>query len=62
MVRDLNEQLGMTPQGTRKRLESLVDKGYLTSRKVGGSAKVYWLTDEGKELASTAASGDYSAQ
>ena len=50
---ELTEQIDMTQQGVNKRLKSLVDAGYLESRKVGGAARVYWITPSGRKIAAT---------
>lgn len=49
-ARDVNEELGLEPDSARERLKSLVEEGYLGSKKAGSSALVFWLTDEGKRL------------
>lgn len=48
--RDLNEELGLTPDGARERMKSLVEEGYLRQKKPGSSAIVFWLSDEGRDL------------
>lgn len=45
---DIYEKLGMTQRGAQNRLETLVEEGYLESKDVGARAKVYWLTDRGR--------------
>lgn len=51
---DLVDELGVTRTAVNKRLATLVEEGLLESRKVGASAKIYWLTDEGREVAAQA--------
>ncbi|WP_277552321.1 MarR family transcriptional regulator [Halobaculum limi] len=51
---ELTDQIEMTQQGVNKRLKSLVEAGYLESRKVGGAARVYWITPAGRKLAAPA--------
>lgn len=48
-VSRLEDEIDMTRQGIYSRLESLQEEGYLQSMNVGASAKVWWLTDTGKE-------------
>jgi len=48
-VSRLTEEIDMTRQGIYNRLEALEDDGYLDSMTVGASAKVWWLTDAGKQ-------------
>lgn len=35
--------------GIRGRLEDLESKGWLKSRKVGSRARIWWVTDQGRE-------------
>lgn len=49
-ARDINGELGLEPDSARERLKSLVEEGYLDMKKPGGSALVFWMTDEGREL------------
>lgn len=51
---DLVDALDMTRQGVYSRLNNLEDDGYLRSKKVGGAARVYWLTHAGRKLAADA--------
>lgn len=46
---DVAERSGLKQSGSNKRLQDLVDRGYLHEKKVGARAKVYWLSDEGRE-------------
>lgn len=48
---DLAERLEMSSAGVNKRLDALVEEGYLHERKVGGRAIVYWLTEKGETTA-----------
>lgn len=52
---ELSERLSYTRQGINNRLNELVEKGLLKRREVGARAVVYWLTDEGKEMAASRA-------
>lgn len=47
---DIHEDLDMSPRGMGKRLNAMVDDNYLNSKTVGSSAKVYWLSDKGRQL------------
>lgn len=51
---ELADSLEMTNSGVNKRLDDLVDEGYIKQKTVGARAKVYWLTEKGKEKASEA--------
>jgi len=54
-ARDINDKLGLEPDSARERLKSLVDEGYLGSKKAGSSALVFWLTEKGRaELSESA--------
>lgn len=46
---ELAEKLEMNQSGVYKRLNDLVDQGLVKERKVGASAKVYWLSEDGRE-------------
>lgn len=48
---ELAELLDMTQQGAYSRLRSLQDSGFVDSRKVGANARVWWVTDPGKQKA-----------
>lgn len=51
---ELADELDISPQAVNKRLAALEDSKYIDSKKVGAAAKVYWLTETGKqEVAST---------
>lgn len=45
---DVHETLDMTRAGARKRMDRLVEDGYLESKTIGAAGKVYWLTDAGR--------------
>lgn len=47
---DLAEKLGMTQQGAYSRLKQFENSGLVRSKLVGANARVWWLTDEGKEI------------
>jgi DNA-binding MarR family transcriptional regulator len=46
---EITEQLPVSNQAVNKRLNRFERDGLVHSKKVGASAKIYWLTDEGKE-------------
>jgi predicted transcriptional regulator len=48
-VSDIHEEMDMTKRGAQERLKTLVDDGYLASKKVGSSGLVFWLTPKGRE-------------
>lgn len=50
--KDIHEDLGLTSDGARERMNSLAEEGYLEKKKVGSSAVVYWFTDTGRDLLS----------
>ncbi|WP_225935466.1 helix-turn-helix domain-containing protein [Halobaculum magnesiiphilum] len=45
---ELAEALDMSQQGAYNRLSSLEENGFVRSRKVGASARVWWITDTGR--------------
>jgi predicted transcriptional regulator len=47
------EQTDMTRENANYRLTNLVDDGALESMQVGAAAKVYWLTDTGRQIAAS---------
>jgi DNA-binding Lrp family transcriptional regulator len=47
------ERADMTTENANYRLKSLVDDGALESMRVGAAAKVYWLTDTGRQIAAS---------
>jgi len=49
-ARDINEELDLSPDGARERMNALVKDGYLEKKHVGASAVVYWFTDKGRDL------------
>ncbi len=49
-VADIYEEMEMTQRGAQERLKSLVEEGYLESKKVGSSGLVFWLTTDGRKL------------
>jgi DNA-binding MarR family transcriptional regulator len=49
-ARDIHDDIGLQPASALKRLNRLVDEGYLRKKKVGSSAAVYWISDEGRDL------------
>ena len=46
---DIHEELDLTQRGAQGRLKSLVEEGYLESKKVGSSGLVFWLTPKGRQ-------------
>jgi len=46
---DIHEELELTQRGAQGRLKSLVEEGYLESKKVGSSGLVFWLTPKGRQ-------------
>ena len=48
-AKDVNEKLGLSPDGALDRLQKLTNQGYFRSKDVGSSATVFWLTDKGRE-------------
>jgi predicted transcriptional regulator len=48
-VSRLEDEIDMTRQGIYSRLEDLREDGYLESMTVGASAKVWWLTEDGRQ-------------
>lgn len=50
---ELAEEIDMTQQGAYSRLESLEDKGLVRSKKVGSRARVWWMTDSGRQQLAT---------
>lgn len=48
-VSRLEEEIDITRQGIYNRLEDLTNEGYLESMTVGASAKVFWLTEQGRQ-------------
>lgn len=47
-AQELSNHVDYTPDGIRRRLHTLHDKGLVTKREVGANAVVWWLTDEGR--------------
>jgi len=45
---DVADDLGLSFDGARRRLQSIVDDQFLKSKQVGASETVYWLTDSGR--------------
>jgi predicted ArsR family transcriptional regulator len=45
----LADALDMSQQAAYSRLETFEDRGWVRSKKVGSAAKVYWLTQEGRD-------------
>lgn len=46
---EITDHVDMTQAAVNKRLQQLVNDGYLNSRKVGAAARVYWITEEGRK-------------
>lgn len=51
---ELADRVGMTGSAVNKRLDDLVTRGFVNKKQVGARAVVYWLTDDGRELAADA--------
>jgi len=49
---ELSEAVDMSVSGINKRLDMLVDDGFLHEKQVGANAIVYWLTEEGRQRVS----------
>lgn len=45
---DIHDNIGLSKAGARERLKKLADEGLLGKKRPGGSALVFWLTDDGK--------------
>jgi predicted ArsR family transcriptional regulator len=50
-VSDVYTDMDMTKRGAQERLKKLTEAGYLESKKVGSSARVFWLTGDGRSAA-----------
>jgi len=48
-AKDINDDLGLSPDGALDRLKSLSEDGYFDSKSVGSSAMVFWHTDKGRK-------------
>ena len=46
---DIADRIGLSQQATGRHLNRLEEEGYVESDKVG-RARIWWLTDEGKEM------------
>ncbi|WP_092662273.1 winged helix-turn-helix domain-containing protein [Halorientalis persicus] len=46
---ELAERIDMSQQGAHSRLESLEDQQYVRSKKAGSRARVWWITDRGRQ-------------
>jgi DNA-binding Lrp family transcriptional regulator len=40
---ELADELDMTPQGVYGRMEKLIEKGYILTKKPGERTRVYWI-------------------
>jgi len=49
---ELADEFDMSRQGVYERLVKLADKGYLSSKKTGGTRN-FWITDEGRNFATS---------
>lgn len=49
---ELADKLDMTNSGMNKRLDQLVDGGFVEAKQVGARAVIYWLTADGRNRAS----------
>lgn len=48
--KDVVSELPLTESGVYNRIENLAEQGYLETKKVGKSGKIYWITNEGREF------------
>jgi len=48
-VSELADELDMSEEGVRQRIEPLVKDGRLLSKKPGERTRVYWISREGKQ-------------
>lgn len=56
---EIGDKIGMSPQGVYSRFVDLCEDGLIDSRQVGASARVWWLTDAGRqELAAASTDSD----
>lgn len=46
---ELSDAIEMSQQGAYSRLESLEEKEFVRSKKVGSRARVWWMTDKGRQ-------------
>jgi len=49
VARDLAEEFDVSPQAINERLHRLHTGGHLETRKVGASARIWWLSDSERE-------------
>lgn len=47
-ARELSEHVDYTPDGVRRRLHDLEERGLVIKRDVGANAVIWWLSDEGR--------------
>lgn len=53
-AKEITERVDLENATVNRKLDDLVESGYLKEKKVGASAVVYWMTEQGREKASTA--------
>jgi len=53
-AKEITENVELENATVNRRLDRLVDQGYLEEKKVGAAAVVYWLTSKGRNEASQA--------
>jgi DNA-binding IclR family transcriptional regulator len=46
---DVHDKMQMSRRGAHKRLDTLVDDGYLHKKETGGRSAVYYLSDKGRQ-------------
>jgi predicted transcriptional regulator len=46
---EIADQLDVTTEGARHRMETLVQQGYLERKKPGQRTVLYWVTDDGRD-------------
>lgn len=50
-AKEITERVDLENATVNRRLDRLVESGYLVEKKVGAAAVVYWMTPEGAEKA-----------
>lgn len=49
-IDDVVPHVDLTKSGLYKRVQELLELGYLDSKSTGSSGKVYWVTEQGQEF------------
>lgn len=55
---EVADEFDMTPQAALNRLNKLGSQRYLDTKKVGARAKVFWLTDSGRDYIADASDSE----